>query len=487
MQGTNTVEGGNGFAELGTTAGLGTELIRLLSAEDMMPGSKASYQLAKVLYSYHPLGAKMAEVPVALAQSQEREISVPDGPEDRLVTAFKREWRATGAVGADILIRNCVRISRIYGISSLVVGARDTDSTQPLPLDKLHTLDLFYNVLDPLNTAGSLVLDQDPNSPDFQRPRNLRVGNQEYHPSRAVTVMNEQPVYIEFTTSAFGFVGRSVYQRALYPLKTFLQSMITDQWVTQKCGLLIWNAVSPGSVTNNRILSFFGFKRTQLKAGMTGNVLTIGEKEAIASLNLQNLEGPATMARSNALKNVAMAAGMPAKLLEQETMVGGMAEGSEDAKQIARYIDMVRADMGPLYAFFDQIVQRRAWSPDFYKTVQRDHPEYKGVPYETAFYRWSNSFTAKWPNLLSEPDSEKLKGEEMRFKSVVALIESMSPMLPQSEKAKLLAWAADEINSRRELFSSPLIIDEDAIAAYEPPTAEAPEEEKQPAPFSAES
>jgi len=31
-----------------------------------------------------------------------------------------------------------------------------------------------------------------------------------------------------YTQAAFGFVGRSVYQRPLYPLKSFVQTMITD-------------------------------------------------------------------------------------------------------------------------------------------------------------------------------------------------------------------------------------------------------------------
>ncbi len=42
-------------------------------------------------------------------------------------------------------------------------------------------------------------------------------------------------------------------------------------------------------------------------------------------------------------------------------------------------------------------------------------------------------------------------------------------------------WAAEEINSRRQLFSAPLVLDEDAIATYEPPVPmEEPETEPRP-------
>jgi len=493
--GADMSEGGVGFTQAGLTASIGSKLIDLLLAEQIIPGSPASYQLCKELLAYHPLGAKMAENPIALAQSQEREITVSGGPESRLVPAFKKEWKETGGVadvtggpaGADAIILNLYRTARAYGIASLIVGDRKNPKASEAPLDlaKMHETDPYYNVLDPLNTAGSLVLDQDPNSPNFQKPRSLRVGNRAYHPSRSIVVMNEAPIYIEFTNSAFGFVGRSVFQRALFSMKTFLQTMITDQYVAVKVGLLINKMKAPGPIVNNRILNFFGIKRQQLKAGVTGNVLTIGHEDDIFSLNFQNLEGPAKFARDNSLLNTAMAAGMPAKLLNQEEMVGGMAEGSEDAKQIARYIDRVRIEMTPAYNFFDRIVQRRAWSPDFYKTIQRDFEEYRKVPYETAFYTWVNGFSANWPNLLAEPDSERMKSEEIRFKSVVALVESLSPLLDPANKASVVAWAADEINSRRELFSAPLIIDEDALANYQPPQsmAEKPEQEEEPKPF----
>ena len=456
-QSSNLTEGGVGFSEIGLQTGAGSELLKLLAAEDIVPGSAASYQLCKSIYTFHTLGAKLVEAPINVAQSQERDITIPGGPESRLIPAFRKEWKRIGkapgsqtSCGADVIIHNLHRTARIYGIASLVVGARGKSVSTPLNLAGLSDEDLYFNVLDPLNTAGSLVLNQDPNASDYQKPMTLRVGNQEYHPSRAVIVMNEQPIYIEFTSAAFGFVGRSVYQRALYPLRTFLQSQITDALVTQKVGLLVAKMKMPGPVINSRIMNFFGIKRSALKAGMTGNVLTIGHEDSIESLNFQNLEGPAKFARDNALKNIAMGAGMPSKLLEQEEMIGGMAEGTEDAKQIAMYINRMRVEMQPSYDFMDAIVRRRAWNPGFYKTIQAEIPEYKKVPYETAFYQWENAFTATWPNLLQEPESELLKGEEIRFKSVVALVESLSPLLDPVNKASLVAWAADEINSRRE-------------------------------------
>lgn len=466
-----TVEGGNGFANLAVT-NLGSDLMQILMADSIVPGSPPSYDLCKTIYSFHPLGQKIAEGPVTIAQSQDREITVPGAPESRLIPAFQREWRNIGTVGADALIKQVMTLSRVYGIATLAIGDRGRPSSAPLALDKIHDADLYFNIFDPLNTAGSLVLDQDPNSADFQKPRMVRAGGQEWHPSRTIVQMNEQPIYIEYTPSAFGFVGRSVYQRALFPLKTFINTMIADDMVAKKVALLVWKAKSPSSATNNRMMQMFGWKRQNLKSAVNGNVLTIGNEEDINSLNFQNLEGAGRFARENALKNIAVGAGgMPAPLLHMETLTEGFGEGVEDAKQIARFIDRIRIEMHALYSAMDAIVQRRAWTPDLYESIKRDYPEYRKTPYETAFYQWRNAFHAEWPNLLTQPDSEKFEVEKVRFEAVVGLVEVVAPLVADPEnRAALATWAADQANNRKDLFSSPLILDEKAMVEYQPPT-----------------
>ena len=206
--------------------------------------------------------------------------------------------------------------------------------------------------------------------------------------------MNEQPIYIDYTTSAFGFVGRSVYQRALYPLKTYLQTMITDQMVTQKAGLLVAKMKEPGSFVDNLMLNMFGIKRGKLKAGGTGQVLSIGIDEAIETLNMMNLDKAAGFARDNVIQNIAAAVGMPASIISNEAFNKGLAEGSEDAKKEASYLDYVRQDMGPAYAYMDRIVMRKAWTKEFYESLGTYYPEYRTMDFETALAEWMHAFKA---------------------------------------------------------------------------------------------
>lgn len=454
----------NTFAALGIDIGQSTPLMNLLS-QQCEPGVPPSYQSAKVIYTDHPLGEILADGGMKLAQSQPREISVPVLGEKRLVEEFERTWNNVDRLGATVILNNLFVLSRVYGIASLGVGTRGDDSSQPLDFAKVGELDIFFNVLDPLNTAGSLVLNQDPNSPDFLRPsKNITVSGKPWHHSRIFPKLNGQAIYIDYVESAFGFVGRSVYQRIMYPLKTHLQTMITDQMVTQKAGLLIYNAHSPGSVIDQLMLNMAGIKRAALKEGSTGQVAQIGVDELLGTLNMQNLDGAAGFARTNVLKNIASGAGMPVSIVNNETLTEGFGEGSEDAKMVIRHINYIREDMGPAYAFMDKIVQRKAWTPEFHKALRVDYPEIN-ENYDTWLHDVTRAFSAVWPNLEIEPDSEKSKNEDVKFKSAVALVEVLMPELGPANKAKTIMWLSEQANEAEHLFASKIVFDEDELKA----------------------
>lgn len=449
-----------------STSNLGNALQTLLMADDIEPGDPPSYQTCKAIYTYHPLGAKMAESPISIAQSQKRTITIQNGPEDRCREAFLREWEE---VSADKHIFNTMRLARVYGISSVAMLAEGVPPSRPIDYKALKSLKLGFNVVDPLNTAGSLVLNQNPNALDFQKVHGISISGIPYHPSRSVTMMNEDPLYIDYTVSGFGYVGRSVYQRALYPLKSFIQTMVTDDLVSLKAGVIVAKQKMPGSVVNNAMRSILGLKRSIVQEARTGNVISIGLDEFIESIDLKNLDGPVAMARRNIIENIATSAPMPAKLLLQESFAEGFGEGTEDAKYVAGFVDGVRVQMLPLYNFFDKICQYRAWNPEFYKTIQRDFPHMANVGYTQAFYNWTNSFAAVWPSLLTEPDSEKIKVDDVKLRAIIALLEVLLPALDPENKVRIIEWACDNFNELKLLFGTKLEIDYDALEDYEPP------------------
>ncbi len=432
--------------------------------DQIAPGDDPSYEACKAVMLYHPLGFKITESPIRLAQSTPRVITIPNGPEERLREEFERAWRK---LDADRVIRGLMRLARCYGIASLIVGAEDEDTSQPMNWQSISKKDLYFNVLDPLNTSGSLVLNQDPNAPDFLKKRSgVSANGARYHSSRCCVMMNEDPIFISYTSAAFGFVGRSVFQRAWYPLKSFIQTMITDDMISRKAGVLVAKMKAPGSIISRGMVDMAAYKRQMLQSAATDNVLGITTDEDIESLNLQNIDGAGKFARDNVLKNIAAATDMPAVLLDQETYASGMAEGSEDMKAVAQYIDSIRGDMGLAYEFMDNVVQHIAWNEDFYASIQSEFPEYRKVKYERAFQDWQRNFQATWPSFLREEPSKQVETENTKQKAIIAFMQVTMPVLGPKNRANLLMWAQDNLNANKNMFSTELQFDEDEIIEF---------------------
>jgi hypothetical protein len=75
----------------------------------------------------------------------------------------------------------------------------------PADFRKLWDADISFNVFDPLNTSGSLALNQNPNDLDFLKTTgNISVQGTLYHRSRVCVKLNEEPLFLGYTSSAFG-------------------------------------------------------------------------------------------------------------------------------------------------------------------------------------------------------------------------------------------------------------------------------------------
>lgn len=438
--------------------------------DEIIPGTAPGYETCKTLYSYHPLGRKMVELPLEKAFSQPRKISFSD-PQitiaEELIRRYEKEWAKIGGLGGNTIIFRIAVISRIYGVGSLLCGTRGEDPDSPMDFDTLHKQDLYFSMLDPLNTAGSLVLQQDPTAPDFLQPQQIWAAGKNLSTTRTAVLIHEQPIWIEWTDSAFGFIGRSVYQRALFPLRSYILSMVADNEIQRKLMLLIAKMNSPGSILDKATLNFFGLRRSKLKDSATGNVLSIGVDEAIESLNLEHTDKGGTYARNNIIRNIAAASGMPAILLLDERLADGLSEGREDSKEIGIYIDSIRQSLQGIFAFMDKIVMRRAWNPEWYQTyVQSIYPEYRGLNYEAAFFQWSDAFEATWPSLYQPTEAEQLESECKKVDVAIKVYESLSKDADPENKAALMSWLQDVVQSAPLFSSTDMELDPDALVQW---------------------
>lgn len=464
------------------TPGLGNNLMTFLGSDDLQPGDPPSYEACKAVYLAHPLGGKIAETPVRLAQSQDREITVADseGVEELLVDRFNEVWRELNMSAALLNLRTQ---ARVYGLASIGLGERGVDPAKPVDIKDLWKADIFLNVFDPLNTPG-LIVDQNPNSPTYQKFNDLRVNGQVWHRSRTKTVQNEFSIYLAWTSASYAYAGRSIYQRAWFPLKSFVNTMIVDDLVARKAGLLVAKQDQPGSIVDRVMLAMAAAKRWMLKLGGNNQVLSIATDESIESLNLQNIDGALREARNDIIKNIATGADIPAKLLTQEAFVEGFGEGTEDAKAVAQHIDRLRIEMDPEYAFADTLVQRRAWNPEWYDTVRERFPaDFGDVEFDAAFYKWRRGFKATWPSLIREPPSELVTVDDVRLKGAIAALQVLAPVLARTPEGmvEVVRWVQAAVNSTENLFQGEkLNIDLDGLLdalASAPPDAELEEEE----------
>ena len=442
------------------TSTLGGQLLNLLLADDIVPGADPSYQLCKTIFLYHPLGLKMTEGPIKVAQSQRRVRTIQDSPNE-VAEELDRVWQL---MAGDELVRSVFTLTRVYGIASLVILVDGEDASKPLDPWKLGEKKVTFNVLDPLNTSGSLVLSQIPTSRDFMKPVMVRSMNTTWHPTRFFVAMNEQPVYIAYTQSAFGFVGRSVYQRALYPLKSYIRTMIANDMVATKLGLLIAKQKKPGSVIDNIMATVAGMKRALLQQAQTNQVLSIDVDEEVQTLNMQNVDGAGKFARDNILVDVATAADMPAAILKNETLTAGFGEGVEDAKNNARYIDGVRAQIEPAYQFLEPIAMHRAWNPNFFERIRARYPErYRSTSYEDFFTEARQNYHAEWESFLIEPESEAVNVEKIKSEAITAALQTIMGELDPENKLKAIEWFVENIQENKRLIPHELELNLDDL------------------------
>jgi len=434
--------------------------------DDVQVGSTLSYQLCKEIYLKHPLGAKLVDLPIEKALLTKREILIQDAPNE-VIEQFEETWRN---FKCDRAIESAVRNSRIYGTGSLAVVFRDEDikPDQSMDWELCQQREFTFNALDPLNTSGTGVLTQNPNDYDFQEIAGVMVAGKRYHHDRTFQVVNECPIYLSWTVSAFGFTGRSVYSRAIYPLKSFINTMIADDMVAQKAGVLIQKTKKNGSIIDEMMRKIGAIKRSWLKSASTGNVLEIGLEDSIETLNLNNLDGAMNAARKNILENIASADKMPAKLLLSETFATGFGEGSEDAKEIAAYLDNFRAKHQTLYDWMDKIIRKAAWTPEFYATIQSLYPaEYGNKSYAVAIKEWCDNFSFEWESLIKEPESEKVRISETKFKAVNDLMTAVFDKLDTTNQARFLQFYEATINEAKDLFPNKLELDFDSYEQHQ--------------------
>ena len=447
--------------DVSNVGGLGSNspLSVILQAQDIIPGDEPSYQVCKAIYTSHPLGKKIIDSPIVKAMHRPRELSVSNMPPE-IVDRFNEIWNK---LEVDAVIADCARLARIYGISSIAIMPEDGKKPdEPLLKEDLWSGNIKFNVFDPLNTAGSMVGILDPNNPDFLKYSTIAVAGVPYAKNRTHIQLYEAPVYLSYTSSAYGYVGRSAFNRALYPLQSYVQSMITDHIYMLKAGVLVAKINQPGSIIDKIQQTAQNIRLNILKIAKVGNTVSIKPDEAIESLDLKNLEYQEP--RRNILENIALSLDMPTQFLTSDRLSQGFGEGKEDSRILAGFIESIRQEMAPIYKFMDSIIQRVAWNPDFFLAIQsKEKDQLGGLSYDEFFFRCQRDFKALWPDALEPDRKEKAEYQTAQYECLQKVYETLDPICSGDNRVNLSVWFVDNANSLKELIPNELNLDFDEV------------------------
>jgi hypothetical protein len=458
------------MADIHISNNLSSELAKILESDAIQPGTDVGYALCKLLWQFHPLGGKLVEKPISMAMCKPRTYNVETDPDERVVRQFDEVWER---MGLNEKIKNLFFVSRCYGAGAIGVGTDGTSCKEPIPTFGLREEDVYINVWDPLNAAGSMVTDQNPNSRFYQQANaTLKIAGKNWHPSRTLKIFHGTPIYLEYQNSTFGFTGRSVFQRVLYPMKSYIGTMMANNLVAKKAGVLVARTEQNGSVASGIMAVATGKKRENVKLAENEGVLSIGIKDDVQSLNLQNIDGALNAARDNIISDIASGSDVPAILIKEEAFSQGWSEGKEDSKAISQYIDGVRQVIEPVMAYFERMVRYIAWSEDFYLNLKNDFPDIITEDYKTTFYRWEREFSAEWQELVEESPDKRRESDSKVVQQAAGLFAIMAPQLDPENRAMAAEWLASVTNATATYGDSPMIIDKDMLSQYQPPPQE---------------
>ena len=72
------------MAEISLGDNISSELMDILAADEIQPGSDVGYKICMLLWLYHPLGGKRVEKPITMAVCKPRNYNVETDPDPRV-------------------------------------------------------------------------------------------------------------------------------------------------------------------------------------------------------------------------------------------------------------------------------------------------------------------------------------------------------------------------------------------------------------------
>lgn len=436
--------------------------------QEILDAQTLDHNTARQIQMSHPLASRLCRYGISMAISTGFKYHFPNAPQE----AIDRFVKAQNDFSVDNKIVQLHMLKKVYGVASLVVGQIGKDTITPLDyraLSEGSDNKLFFNVLEPLITAGSLVGSLDPNSSKFLNPTIVTANGRRYHSSRCFVAQNEeeQAEWLEYQSTGYGFLARSVFYRSFPLLKQYLRLKIAEVKLATKLAVLVIKTENTGNVLDRFMEKINIIKKAKVTNANVFEDLIIGREDDVKSMDLKDAQGMLEELRKNCLIDIATSAGnMPASLLRNESLAAGSGDGTHDKEKEDLYFIETQKSMKESYAFVDDIVMRAVWTRGFVEWLKATQPRYAKYSYEFLIQYWSQGYVREFLPPFAESPLELMQQAEKKQGLMNSLVGAlgqlaMLPIGPQNKSA-VADWLANNLNDM-QILPNDLELDIDEI------------------------
>lgn len=398
---------------------------------DVKDDQKISYKSARNLYLANPMARKVVEKPIEYAMAKRPEVKMPGCPDD-LINEIWREW---DKLKCDDVVATAQRNKKIYGASAIILGIEGQSTSVPATPQTVRAFPIWFNVADALQMAGN-IFDLDINSPNYGRLKTINVVGRIYPRGRYHYESNGDMLYLDFEASNFNFAGRSVYRAIVTPLEAYKESFKTFQRICKFTGVIIHKQESP-ALNQGMSHQVRAGNISALKNLDAESVVSVGAKDSIENLQFDHVED-AMKARQAIIEDIASGAGIPSKLLLEDSFASLLSSGSEDYRAVVQWIEAYqRKEIEPLLRYMWRVLATRVITEQKFAEYQAAEPELSGTLHSEALNDWLQQMEVEWPKLIPQTEQELQESKAKKLDSIQSVYET----------TKDVDWYVSEVNA----------------------------------------
>lgn len=379
-----------------------------------------SYLECRDIYRYWALGKRMATALPNFAMSAGRRLrcgfNIPEANKALENAAHELDIEGT-------TFRTTV-YSRIYGIS-FIYACGEKNPKEAIDYDYIQSGKVFkFNVLDPLAHGGYVIIDNEPLSPTFSQPIDLRIQGKKIHSQRLCVVMNDLPLYLKFTPSNFSFSGPSIYQNMTLLIRSWNRAIISIQRLATKASAMILKAKDSGGITN-AVQNYAMHKNLEMIRRIENDGIAsikVGEDLEFFSLTgvkeidtiIQKIQNGLMMALSDT----------PSGILLDTYLSTGLADGDNDMKTIIIAVDKFRKDvLTPIYKFLDKYMCYKAYTPELLKYIKENYDYFSEMTLDEILQELMQGYHFEFNDIYPQTENEQSDTQGKKLDNIIKLKE----------------------------------------------------------------